>query len=392
MAGVPSQSFVPALDGLRGIAILLVVLSHATLYRPEEGVDSVIAALPLFGWVGVDLFFVLSGFLITGILIDSRDSSSYYSTFYARRALRIFPLYYLVLAVALLLLPMLPELHRVIVGPYPVPPQAPYWLYFTNFSIVDRGMVHGWLDVAWSLAIEEQFYIVWAVVVLLMPPRYFGWLCLAILLIEPIARTVALNSGVRPESVYVLTWFRLDGLSMGALLAWLQRRGQLPSPSKATRVAAAVTAGGLLLIIFEAGDSWWWNPRMQQVGYSLTALGGAFMLISALRERQGWWSWLLTMGWLRAFGKYSYCLYLTHLPVMRLVREYVFEPREFNHLFPTPWLAQLIFYLLAIAPAFLLARISWAVFEEPILRLKAKFPYQPARAALDERQARLASS
>jgi len=146
------QGFIPALDGLRGIAILLVLLHHMTLYRPDQGVDRWIAVMPLSGWIGVDLFFVLSGFLITGILLDTRTSRNYYSSFYARRALRIFPLYYLCLVIGLVLLPMLPELHRVIVGPYPVPPKLPYWLYLTNFSIADRGMVHGWLDVAWSLA------------------------------------------------------------------------------------------------------------------------------------------------------------------------------------------------------------------------------------------------
>ena len=148
------QGLIPALDGLRGIAIILVIISHATLYRPEEGLDSWIAAVPLFGWIGVDLFFILSGYLITGILLDSRNSQNYYSSFFARRALRIFPLYYVVLFLALVILPQLPELHRVIVGPYPIPPKLPYWLYLTNFSIADRGMVHGWLDVAWSLAIE----------------------------------------------------------------------------------------------------------------------------------------------------------------------------------------------------------------------------------------------
>lgn len=372
-----AQGFNPALDGLRGIAIVLVLLHHNTLYRPDQGVDRWIATLPLSGWIGVDLFFVLSGFLITGILLDSRTSKSYYTSFYARRALRIFPLYYLCLFLGLVLLPMLPELHRVVVGPYEIPPKLPYWLYLTNFSIADRGMVHGWLDVAWSLAIEEQFYIVWAIVVFICPPRYLGILCTALLIFGPLARTSAINKGMEGEDIYVLTLFRLDGLSIGALLAWAQRESRLPSSPRAMLAIGLACLGGLTAITINAGDAWWWNPRMQQIGYSLIVLGGATMLIGAVMlPASHAWPRMLSAGWLRGFGKYSYCLYLIHLPVMRIVREYVFEPRNYNDMFPTPWVTQIFFYVVTIAPAYGLAMLSWRFFEGPILKLKSRFPYE----------------
>src|SRR5687767_2907742 len=174
MTGRRETGFIPALDGLRGIAIILVMLHHFTYYRPNSGIDAQIASVLFFGWAGVDLFFVLSGFLITGILLDTRDSKRYFSTFYARRTLRIFPLYYLVLLLAFVVLPKFPALHPVLlgqVGPVDLPPQWPYWLYLTNFSIADGGWVHGWVDVAWSLAIEEQFYLVWPLMIWLCPPR-----------------------------------------------------------------------------------------------------------------------------------------------------------------------------------------------------------------------------
>jgi len=160
--------FVPALDGLRGIAIILVMLHHFTYYRPTSGIDEQIVSVLIFFWTGVDLFFVLSGFLITGILLDTRGNERYFTSFYARRILRIFPLYYLILFLALVVLPKFPAVHTVLIGQdasVDLPPQWPYWLYLTNFSIADRGWVHGWVDVAWSLAIEEQFYLIWPLVV-----------------------------------------------------------------------------------------------------------------------------------------------------------------------------------------------------------------------------------
>src|SRR6186997_1549382 len=188
MSRRPEAGFIPALDGLRGIAIVLVMLHHFTYLRPTSGIDALIGNVLFFGWTGVDLFFVLSGFLITGILLDTRNSRRYFTTFYARRTLRIFPLYYLILFIALVVLPKFPAVDRVLIGQdelIDLPPQWPYWLYLTNFSIADRGWVHGWVDVGWSLAIEEQFYLVWPLVIWLCPPRLVALLCAAILVAEP---------------------------------------------------------------------------------------------------------------------------------------------------------------------------------------------------------------
>lgn len=369
-------TLIPALDGLRGIAIIFVLLHHLTTYRPTRGIDGWIASVPLVGWWGVDLFFVLSGFLITGILIDARGGKRYFTSFYARRTLRIFPLYYLVLFLALVVLPNFAALHKVLVGPYPLPPLLPYWLYLTNFSVADRGLVHGLLDVSWSLAVEEQFYLVWAVVIWLCPPRLVGLLCGAIIVAEPLARWFALSRGVEPLTVYVLTWFRLDCLATGALLAWLLRRGMLPSLDRWAPLAALVGVSGFIAITIESGNSWWWNPLMQKVGFSLIALTAGAMLVSAVNRPAGHlWPRMLSATWLRAFGKYSYCLYLTHLAVMRFVRGYVFDPDKFEMFENAPWTGQALFYAAAIAPAFALAWVSWRAFEAPILALKAKFPY-----------------
>ena len=376
----PEGGFIPALDGLRGIAIVMVMLHHFTLYRPDAGIDALIGDLLFFCWTGVDLFFVLSGFLITGILLDTRANERYFRTFYARRTLRIFPLYYLVLFLAFVVLPEFPAVHQVIAGQAEEPPrQWPYWFYLTNFSIADGGWVHGWVDVSWSLAIEEQFYLVWPLVIWLCPPRLVPWLCTAIFVAEVFARSFARASDVPVLPIYVVTWFRLDGLVIGALLAVALRRGIMPALDRLVPVVVIAGIAGLIAVTILGGHTWWWNRRMQQFGYSLIVVIAGAMLVSAIsRPADSLWPRMLSVGWLRAFGKYSYALYLIHVPVMRAVQAYVFDPVAYQAI--APWNAQLLFYLAAAAPAFALAWLSWRVLESPILSLKTRFPYARASA------------
>jgi peptidoglycan/LPS O-acetylase OafA/YrhL len=379
----PQAGVIPALDGLRGIAIILVMLHHFTFIRPSAGIDLLIGSVLFFCWTGVDLFFVLSGFLITGILLDTRGSERYFTNFYARRTLRIFPLYYLVLVLAFFVLPQFPAAHAVVLGqeqPVAVPPQWPYWLYLTNFSIAEGGWAHGWVDVAWSLAIEEQFYLVWPLMIWLCPPRLVAPLCAAILIAQPVARVYARAIEMPVLSVYVLPWFRLDGFALGALLAFAHRRGLLPSLDRWVPVVVIAGVAGIIGCTIMGGHTWWWNRWMQQYGYSLIAIVGGAMLVSAInRPADSVWPRMLSTGWLRAFGKYSYGMYLIHPPVMRAVREYVLNPQEYEVI--APWNAQVLFYGLATAPTFALAWLSWRLFEAPILRLKARFPYQSAGAS-----------
>jgi len=381
----PEAGFIPALDGLRGIAIILVMLHHFTYYRPTAGIDVLIGDVLFFGWTGVDLFFVLSGFLITGILLDTRDGGRYFTSFYARRILRIFPLYYLILFLALVVLPKFPEVHSVLIGQddlRDLPPQWPFWLYATNFSIANRGWVHGWVDVGWSLAIEEHFYLVWPLVIWLCPTRLVAWLCTTIFVAEVFARSFARASDVAVLPIYVVTWFRLDGLVVGALLAVARRRGIMTALDRLVPAVVIAGVAGLIAVTILGGHTWWWNRRMQQFGYSLIAVTAGAMLVSAInRPADSLWPRMLSAGWLRAFGKYSYALYLLHVPVMRAVGEFVFSPGEYETIGGPRWIIQVIFYAAATAPAFALAWLSWRLFEAPILSLKTWFPYSRERAS-----------
>ena len=216
---------IPALDGLRGVAILLVLFHHQTLLRLDgSGVDPWFGRLFHVGWCGVDLFFVLSGFLITGLLLDAKGGPHYFRNFYARRTLRIFPLYYAVVFFSLVILPNLPE------GILPAQKAQSfgriegdeiwYWTYLSNYSIAAAGQWrHGILDVSWSLAIEEQFYLLWPLLVAKLGRGALWRLCAGLILLAPACRLALLAAGADELAPYVLTPARIDTLAIGASLA-----------------------------------------------------------------------------------------------------------------------------------------------------------------------------
>src|SRR5919106_250426 len=180
-AGVP----IPALDGLRGIAVILVMLHHFALYGTKPVslfVDKALKAVLLSGWIGVDLFFVLSGFLITGILIDSKGGTRYFRTFYARRFLRIFPLYYGFLLAFLVLVPLLHPVGSAFTAL--LTEQGWYWTYLINWKIGLTGWPEYYiLGHFWTLAVEEQFSVFWPLVVFFSGRKTLLRTCCLLLLV-----------------------------------------------------------------------------------------------------------------------------------------------------------------------------------------------------------------
>src|SRR5258708_14308594 len=222
----------PALDGVRGLAILLVLLYHsvgqtAATNRLEAAVNWALG----YGFLGVDLFFVLSGFLITGILYDSRAEPGYFRTFYMRRVLRIFPLYYGVLAVVFFGVSLIPALRGSEIAGLREH-QAWAWLYGINVYLsIQGGWVLSYIDHFWSLAVEEHFYFVWPLRVCLLGarPRLLMRKALGLSAVSLAARGTASLSGTSTVATTVLTPFQLDALCLGGFFAvWLrQPRGEL---------------------------------------------------------------------------------------------------------------------------------------------------------------------
>src|ERR1035438_3416002 len=201
-----AAGYVPQLDGLRGIAILAVLLYHLGGRFPALHVEFA----TIYGFAGVDLFFVISGFLITGILLDSVGSEHYFRNFYVRRMLRIWPLYFALLAFVFILLPMVvPALRGRIFAQ--CHPWQSYLVFAQNFFVRDFGI--GPVGVTWSLAIEEQFYLVWPLLLFLLPRKVLPAFLIGIVLLSPVVRAVAQLHGASPTTLYTRTIFRLDAIS-----------------------------------------------------------------------------------------------------------------------------------------------------------------------------------
>ncbi len=349
----------PELDAVRAFAILPVLFFHSGIIAWAPG--SVVARAASYGWAGVDLFFVLSGFLITGILLDARGSRGYFRNFYARRALRIWPLYY----AALLLIFFVLRPGRFF--PAPIYPFNYYATYTQNLLGTQYGPTP-WA-VTWSLAVEEQFYLVWPLLVWLCPRRMLHRVLVAMVLASPLLRAVAIHQGANQYFVSTFPLCRFDSLAMGALLACWVRSGSF-SMSRLRRGSVAVFAGACALLI--AGMYLPWeiaDPLHVIPQYTLLAVGSAGLIgIALVSSLEGsWLSPVLRNPLLRYIGKISYGLYLLHGTVFQLAGNLGW--------WSATWTLVFEFTLL-----FLLMSASWRWFESPILRLKSRFELAQAAA------------
>jgi peptidoglycan/LPS O-acetylase OafA/YrhL len=353
----------------------MVMVFHFAKYRPQtiSIFHTVVFRSIDLGWTGVDLFFVLSGFLITGILLDSKGSPGYLKVFYVRRALRILPLYYLGVILCFWVAPFIAT--RFLHWNWPQVSgyeQIWYWLYVANWRTGFYPLLYPIATHFWSLAIEEQFYLFWPVVVLvcsrarLLQVSLIGVASAFVLRNLPFAQSL---SAAYPNSLFRLTPFRVDVLLFGAIAAIVIRDTRLLNMVKRripTIILAASVAVGLVL--FASGSTSPHSELMTRLGYSAVGVAFASMVLYCSSESGGKsrTQSLLRSPFLRHFGKYSYAMYVFHIPVS------TFLPR----LPEEPWgglLTGLCAVVTGIAITDVIARVSWYALETPFLQWRNRF-------------------
>ncbi len=368
----------PALDGLRAFAVL-TVLWHNTVWAGRwEPTD--IFALPLkvvinAGWVGVQLFFVLSGFLITGILIDEKGAPHQIRNFYARRVLRIFPLYYSALFLLFVVFPALGWFVSALGTNSDK--QIWYWTFLANWSIPIVGGP-GKVSHFWSLAVEEQFYLVWPFVVISFSNRNLVKFCLALIVSAFFIRAAMISYDFEFAHwrAYEFTFARWDALACGALLAIGVRRVDLHEIL--LRFARPVFAIALVyVVIATAGLHGYEAVEKKALGVlnqTMSAILFAGLIYFAITPTQtsSMGQRLLSSAPLRNIGKYSYAIYVVHYPVALIVQNWWEKNlQQYQLTFSTP--SMLVRVVLVFIISYALALCSWYVIEQPCLRLKRFF-------------------
>lgn len=369
-AGAWRGRYRPELDGLRAIAILMVMVLHAQWVLWAEGqpttflsaiTDKSPRSFWEVGWAGVDLFFVLSGYLISRILLELPAGASL-RTFYRHRALRILPLYFVTVLLAFGLGPLLPGVlqHN--------PEGLEFWRFasFTH-NFTDQPFWSWILTPSWSLGVEIHFYLLWPLLLLRLPRSGLPWILAGLVLLLPGLKALAMVQLPLEGMIYHVTPFRLDDFAAGAFVAWAQLNPDRLSPPRLRQLSLWLSplalVGLVLLALIDpvAPLLGVHKPALAILGFSLLALGFG-----------GWVGWtvsglpkslhgLLSHPWVVWIGKISYGLYLLHMLAFMVTSVGL---RELGA--SSPWLQMPAMFLAAIA----LATLSWLGLEQPFLRLK----------------------
>lgn len=350
----PAYSHIVALDGLRGVAIALVLIVHFYYRGPQMASPPVSKEFFIFGWTGVELFFVLSGFLITSILLKAKGVGGSLGGFYLNRAARILPLYIAFLVVLLAA--------SFIALPSPLSDSLlnfrdyffTYFFYIANFSYIagwDVSHANILLGPTWSLAVEQHFYLIWPLIVLFLSLRTTRFLIVSLYLIMVLSRAV-MAENINPDVVYHTTFLHFDGLAIGSIAAiFLPSICERPNLAKYVTMASAITIAALFV---SQGTFHYKNPQIFSLGIPLVNLFYCSAMIYVMSSNV--LTKIFSIKPLTVLGKYSYCIYLLHWPMLMVFSQIKISTGLIG------WSAMYVAFTMALL---MMARVSWILLESP---------------------------
>lgn len=355
-----NRSHYPALDGLRGFASLLVVIYH---------IFGFINHYFFFGWLGLDIFFVLSGFLITDILLTTIGTKHYLRNFYVRRILRVFPLYYLSLIIFLLILPNINS--SLLQLDYYTSHQAWLWVYLQNWLYIFYPPNQSTLNHLWSLAVEEQFYLLWPFVVLALRKPKFILLFISLVLLLTIGlRYWSWINHIENMAYYNLyTFSRIDGICIGCMIALLQRINP-KFLGKYTSLIVSIFAGLNFLFYFFNRKYQFSFPYLAIVGYTTFAMLFGLLVDDIVNRRTKFFTAIFDVGILKFCGTVSYGCYIIHWPLYLFMRPFLERWGGQYISFISP---QFFASVIALIASYIAGYLSYRFFEMRFLRLKKHF-------------------
>lgn len=367
---------IPQLDGVRGLAILIVTVYRFSKELPTDTVaGKMLHELFSLGDRGVDLFFVLSGFLITGILVDAKGSKNYFSHFFVRRSLRIFPLYFSALFLFVLIFQWVNPSQLALAYEH----QFYLWTYLTNVKMsLENEWCFGYLDHFWSLSVEEHFYLCWPFILYFCSARTSLWLACGGIVLSSASRIAFCafsDNGVAPD---VLTLFRCDALLIGSVVALGMRTTS--GPLWLIRCAPPLFIVCLLL----STVCIWFSTRLLTVGHTLWPLMWACLLVVILLNRsRSWLGRLFAISPLRKLGKYSYAMYVFQNPLIPLTAGVV-SAQRLGDLLAHNLAGHLLYIVVMFGLTYAVAVLSWYAIERHFLKLKRFYP--TAEVEIEPRQ------
>ncbi len=356
------KGYIPQLDGIRGLAIILVISFHYFGYIPVFS----------FGWCGVDLFFVLSGYLITSRLVASQKEKNHLKKFYINRALRILPIYYLTLILFYTGFNLLVKNENFYLFDFYNHNWASFAFFFQNWTFIFyHGLKENFLTHFWSLAIEEQFYLVWPFFLyIFLQKKWFYKMIFIVILLIAISRTFIYIQ--HPDwsdypYYYYNTFCRMDGFLIGGSL-WLFQKSNNRRPLALYYFIALLA---VILGIYFTGNASVSNPFISTIGYTLIAITFAGLIHAASSNSSKLISIIFNYRWLRFIGKISYGLYIFHWIVLRVL-EVRIEKKLSNLEYFSNQGAHLLSLFICLLVTFTVSTISYFYFELYFLKRKVR--------------------